>query len=284
MRDKVGDGAKATLILIVLRDDHPESGGHRDAPDLLRGGLGKDWADLHPDRAVALDVTAHDALLEVLPEARVEGVQLRDDIRKQEGFLLGLLAVADRDGVIRRKMATVIPRTHKLGGRHARGGTDVRLKGRRPLEVHVLIREDTVRRPTRGWEAIVVPDAITLIHEVLQAALIGWFAVRRGRVFIRLGRGDDITLHHLGLVGELIERSDDFVGGHPIFTDAIDDVQDVVLDGDFPCAIGQAIDDQQGHEAGADTDRQPTQELQQPTHVSESGSSTAKPSGQAAHR
>ena len=121
-------------------------------------------------------------------------------------------------------MATVIPRTHKLGSRHARGGTDVRLKTRRPLEVHVLIREDTVGRPPWGWETIIVPDAIAFIHEVLQAELVGWFAVRSRGILVGLRREDHITLHHLGLVGELIERPDDFVGGHPIFTDAIDDV------------------------------------------------------------
>jgi hypothetical protein len=43
-------------------------------------------------------------LLEVLPEAGVERVELRDDIAEQESLPLGLLAVADRDGVVRREV------------------------------------------------------------------------------------------------------------------------------------------------------------------------------------
>ena len=120
MRYEVGDGADPSDALIVFRDQHPERRGDRDAADLLRGRRGDDRTELDPNGTVTRDVTLHDPLLHILPEAGVERVELRHDIAEEERLPLRLLTVADRDRVVGREVAAVVARADVFGSRHAR--------------------------------------------------------------------------------------------------------------------------------------------------------------------
>ena len=254
MRHEIRDGTQAALVLRVLRDHHPKGLGDGNTADLLRGWLREDRADLHPDGAIALDVAANDALLEVLPNSGIEGMELRDDVRQQERLLLGFLAVADGDGVIRGEMPAVIAGADVFRSGDARHGPRVAPEARRALAVDLGTREDAVGRPARARQPVVIAHGVAKVDQPLESDPVRRFAVRSRRQ--RGGRRGrhDVARHHDGAVGELIQGVHDGPRRGAVLADRVDRVEDALLDGDLGRALRQIID--QAQEAGRQEDKQ----------------------------
>ena len=205
------DGERA-YVHAFLGDDHLVVGfGDVDAvaaqgPARARG----DAADHNPDFAVAGGPEVGDAVLDVTPDAAVQGGGLRGDVGHPEGTLLRVLAVARDDGVVGNHVPAVV--SALLVGIGSGGGGDELVLGEaRAFGIFVPgVADDVVGAPDGMPQGVGPADQ--------EFAAVEDLDVRRG------GRAD---AHGCTREGDRTGRCLGIVFGDGVVTGPVQGVRDV---------------------------------------------------------